>query len=280
VPKQESSRAPLEISVQTTPATTPETDPIAATSPTAAPTTGNVKKGAKKPARKPKAKAKKPSVDKTKAAKRPVGRPPKAAPAESAKGVSKTDFVLSLPLELPAAEVSAKAKAAGHTITTQHVHVIRSLAKRRSGSKGAKNKSGAPKPTAAKKVATAANTLATPKAKSATKLSRSAFILSLPRELSAAEVVAQGRAAGLKFVTGYVHNVRSQAKHKKGKPGRPRKVAVAAASEPNTRATKALAESAAGSDDKYFQRLVVALGTERARHLVQTIEDRLRTIFE
>jgi hypothetical protein len=49
------------------------------------------------------------------------------------KSPSKTAFVLSLPRDLPASDVVAKAKAQGIEITDRYVYVIRSKAKGRAG---------------------------------------------------------------------------------------------------------------------------------------------------
>ena len=62
-----------------------------------------------------------------------------ASKKKSARG-SKTEFVMSLPLDVPAKDVVAKAKKAGITITSGHVSNIRSVAKSK-----AKPKLGRPK---------------------------------------------------------------------------------------------------------------------------------------
>ena len=50
-----------------------------------------------------------------------------------AKAPNKSDFVRSMPEGLSAAEVVAKAKAAGMSLTPGHVYTIRAAAKRKQG---------------------------------------------------------------------------------------------------------------------------------------------------
>src|SRR5262245_3282541 len=49
--------------------------------------------------------------------------------ATKAKGPSKTDFILSLPLDMPAAEVATKAQEAGIALTEKYIYKIRSARK-------------------------------------------------------------------------------------------------------------------------------------------------------
>ncbi len=55
---------------------------------------------------------------------------------------AKTAFVLTLPHSMPAKDVVAKAKARGLSVTTKHVYVIRSEAKKKKG-KASKHSSAA-----------------------------------------------------------------------------------------------------------------------------------------
>jgi hypothetical protein len=66
-----------------------------------------------------------------------------SATSSGAKPQSKTAFVLGQPAGLSAKEVSAKAKAAGLTITEAYVYTIRSSAKNKAG--GPRRKPGRPK---------------------------------------------------------------------------------------------------------------------------------------
>src|SRR4051812_30080258 len=62
-------------------------------------------------------------------------------PKTKKSSVSKAEFVRSLPPSLPAREVIAKAKAAGLSLSSAYVYVLRSSNKKR-GAKGAKSSSG------------------------------------------------------------------------------------------------------------------------------------------
>jgi hypothetical protein len=76
-----------------------------------------------------------------------------SSPKAVSKKPSKTSFILGLPRELPAAEVVAKAKEAGITLTDKYVYRIRSSAKKR-GAGPARLKPG-PKPRGRQSVGTA-----------------------------------------------------------------------------------------------------------------------------
>jgi len=67
----------------------------------------------------------------------------KVAPLKAKAPVSKTRFVLGLPLHTPAAEVVAKAKSVGFTLTEKYVYNIRSKAKTKG--KSVKKVAAAPK---------------------------------------------------------------------------------------------------------------------------------------
>jgi hypothetical protein len=63
--------------------------------------------------------------------------------AADAQPVSKSDFIRSLPADMPAAEVMAKAQEAGITVSKNLVYLVRS--KTKAGKKPAKGKVGRPK---------------------------------------------------------------------------------------------------------------------------------------
>jgi hypothetical protein len=102
--------------------------------------------------------------------------------------------------------------------------------------------------------------------------SKAEFIRSLPARMPAKQVVAQGRAAGLELSEAYVYVVRSS----KG-AGRPRRdaserhVPVAASAAAPTPTGEA-AEVA-------FRKLVVALGVERARALLDDVERKIEALI-
>ncbi|MFI5297132.1 MAG: hypothetical protein ACHREM_03460 [Polyangiales bacterium] len=152
------------------------------------------------------------------------------------KPQSKTDFVLSLPKDTPAAEVVAQANAIGMTLSPGQVHNIRSVAKAsRKKKRAAKTAASTPKaaPGPKKTSATKKKTRATKKSSAATPAtaksvvgfgSKRAFVESLPRTTPASEVVAAAKKAGVELTTQYVYVIRSKPGSKgaaKGKPGRP-----------------------------------------------------------
>jgi hypothetical protein len=98
---------------------------------------------------------------------------------------------------LSAAEVVAKAKAAGIKFAPVLVYKVRGRAQA--------------KRSAAKK---ASATVTTPAAAASTKpaKSKSAFIRSLPSNVPAKEVVKQAKAIGMKLTESYIYNVRGAAK--------------------------------------------------------------------
>jgi hypothetical protein len=100
---------------------------------------------------------------------------------------------------LSAAEVVAKANAAGIKFAPVLVYKVRGRAKAKSSAKKA--------PAI---VTTAPNAAVTKPAKS-----KSAFIRSLPSSTPARDVVKQAKASGIKLNVGYVYNVRGAAKKAK-----------------------------------------------------------------
>jgi hypothetical protein len=118
-------------------------------------------------------------------------------------GTSKTDFIRAQPASLSAADVIAKGKTEGIKFTPQLVYRVRGSAK----AKSSKAASGT-KPAAA--------TTSTPNPPS-----KRAFIRAIPFSVSAKDVVAQGKAAGLKFNTDYVQRARKTANDVATKPTSP-----------------------------------------------------------
>ena len=110
---------------------------------------------------------------------------------------NKSDFIRSQPTSMSAAEIVAKAKAAGINFAPVLVYKVRGRAKTK--------KSAAKRASAI--VTTAPSAAATKPAKS-----KSAFIRSLPASTPAKEVVKQAKSAGIKLNAGYVYNVRQAAK--------------------------------------------------------------------
>jgi hypothetical protein len=130
----------------------------------------------------------------------PVAPPVLNSPDVAAKKppISKSDFIRKQPNSVSAAEVVARAKAAGIKLTSQLVYNVRGGSKAKKGTP--KKKTTTAKPVASKKVKKAAS-------KSAAKVSKADFVRSHPH-LSPKEIVEDGKAAGIKLDASYVYNVR------------------------------------------------------------------------
>jgi hypothetical protein len=109
------------------------------------------------------------------------------------KTPGKSDFIRKQPASLSAPEVVAKGKAAGIKFTPQLVYKVRggSTAKKRQAKK-------------AKKTSTAKPVAAAHAPSTNSKVSKAAFIRSLPKDMPVAEVIAKGKAQGLKIAETYV----------------------------------------------------------------------------
>src|SRR4051812_33270104 len=104
-------------------------------------------------------------------------------PKTTGKTMNKSAFIRSLPMEMPALDVVAKAKEANLKLTPAFVYAIRS----KSRNKG--------KPAAARKGKPGR------KAAASGKPTASEFVRSQPASMKAQEVVAAGAKQGLKFST-------------------------------------------------------------------------------
>lgn len=113
-----------------------------------------------------------------------------------------TKLILSLPADLPVADVMAKAKEKGMVTSEQNVSRVRKMATAKPANTVAKKAKTPPK-TAGKKVAKKA-------ASKPTALSKSDFIRRQPSTLSAKDVVAAGKKAGLSFTDSLVYMVRGK----------------------------------------------------------------------
>ena len=115
---------------------------------------------------------------------------PKAKPPKTKTSISNSAFIRLQPSTMSAAEVVAKAKAAGITIRPGLIYEVR---------RAAKAKKGAAKKPITKNGATS---------KSAAKQSKAAFVRGLPTSTPAKQVVTLAKAAGIKLAVDYVYNVR------------------------------------------------------------------------
>jgi hypothetical protein len=164
-------------------------------------------------------------------------------PKTAAKNTpNKSAFIRSLPADMPAADVVAKAKAANLTLTPPFVYAIRSKSRTKSpGGKGAKR---GPKPASGKQ-------------------SASEFVRAQPASMKASEVVQAGAKRGIKFSTNLVYAVRSSKRpagsRRGGRrgPGRP---------------------AGASGSEATFRQLALDLGIGRARQVLDSLEARLREL--
>jgi hypothetical protein len=166
--------------------------------------------------------------------------------APATKKLTKTAFVLSLPLTTPARDIVQKAKAAGLTLNEHYVHTIRSAAKAKGTSKPTKAKpaakpapkkaapakpaaaKAAPKKAAPAKPAAAAPASAASKRSKGPKPTKREFIMSFGAEVPANEIIARAREQGISVAANTIYKVRMQARRGTGAPA-PAAAAPAAA---------------------------------------------------
>jgi hypothetical protein len=145
-----------------------------------------------------------------------------ATPTLKPNPPSKSDFIRQQPASLSPAEVVAKGKEKGITFSDSLVYMVRGPAKKKRS----------------KAVAPTTKPAASPPSKP-TPPSKSAFIRAIPFSVSAKDVVAQGKAAGLKLDTDYVYKVRgpkgARAKNGASKPTTAKPTAAAVTSGTSTR---------------------------------------------
>jgi hypothetical protein len=152
-------------------------------------------------------------------------------------------------LDLSAAEIVAKAKAVGHTVTSDLVYKVKRRTKVR------------------KRVNQAKATPVTPAPTHTAPISKASFIRSLSASASAKDVVAAAAKRGWKINARYVYEVRAATKHKRPKP-----VALKGVARPHPQPTP----SAAGSSfETTFRKLVLDLGLARSKALLGEVEKKL-----
>jgi len=97
-------------------------------------------------------------------------------------------------------------------------------------------------------------------------VNKSAFIREQPPTMSAKDVVEAAAAQGITLTEGFVYNVRSNAKSKSGPKvaGKPGRRVVSGGALP---------------EESAFRKLVVALGTARAKALLAEVEEKLAAVI-
>lgn len=168
---------------------------------------------------------------------------------------SKTKFVLDLPHDMSAKEVSAKAKAAGLDISEGYVYKIRSTAKA-GASKKAGKRAGA-KATAPTRKSGAPN--------------KAEFVRSLPPGTSYAEAAEKAAALGIKLSKAYYYVLKSEAK-KAGKGGAAAPRGRAAAKRGGSVSVTGLRLTSNDPNEQALIDAVRTLGGDRARELIAAIE--------
>jgi hypothetical protein len=164
---------------------------------------------------------------------------------KSAGKPNKSAFVRSLSFDTPSAEVIAKAKAKGMTLTRNDVHAIRAIARRKQtpgkgGASRAVRRSGG--------------------------VNKSAFVRSLPGSLSAAEVIRRAKDKNIKLSAAQVYTIRANARRKADEGGSP--VGIKKYS-----GGRASAGGGSASESAFLQ-MALELGLVRAEGILGSLRDR------
>jgi UDP-N-acetylenolpyruvoylglucosamine reductase len=165
---------------------------------------------------------------------------------------NKSAFVRSLAFDTPSAQVIAKAKAKGMTLTRNDVHAIRAIARR----KQARGKGGAARA-----------------AKRSGGVNKSAFVRSLAATLSAADVISRAKTKGIKLSAAQVYTIRANARRKTDVPTMTRMAGLQGAFQPA--AGKRGRRGAGNSEsESAFLLMALELGLLRAEGILGSLRDR------
>lgn len=162
---------------------------------------------------------------------------------KSAGKPNKSAFVRSLSFDTPSAEVIAKAKAKGMTLTRNDVHAIRAIARRKqapgrgTGIARGVRRSG---------------------------VNKSAFVRSLPGSLSAAEVISRAKDKGIKLSAAQVYTIRANARRKADEVGTP----------VSKRGGGRLLTGGSTASESAFLQMALELGLVRAEGILGSLRDR------
>jgi hypothetical protein len=163
---------------------------------------------------------------------------------------NKSAFVRSLAFDTPSAQVIAKAKAKGMTLTRNDVHAIRAIARR----KESRGKSGAGRAI-----------------KRSSGVNKSAFVRSLPASLSAAEVISRAKVKGIKLSAAQVYTIRANARRKSDVSILPR---LRGTSQPTASPRGRRGSGGAAGSESAFLRMALELGLVRAEGILGSLRDR------
>ncbi len=121
----------------------------------------------------------------------------------------------------------------------------------------------------------------------AKKPSKTAFVRALPADMSAKDVVAKAKGAGLKISEAYVYTIRSSTRARKGGapnnkaggakrgPGRP----PGSKNRASGGARVSVGSGGARSVETSFRKLVLDLGIRRSRELLDDVESKLQRLI-
>ena len=177
---------------------------------------------------------------------------------KSAAKPNKSAFVRSLAFDTPSAQVIAKAKAKGMTLTRNDVHAIRAIARR----KESRGKGGAVRA-----------------AKRSGAVNKSAFVRSLPSSLSAADVISRAKQKGIKLSAAQVYTIRANARRKSDVAVAPRLRGGLRGGLRGELATASRGRGRRGSggsseSESAFLQMALELGLVRAEGILGSLRDR------
>jgi hypothetical protein len=175
---------------------------------------------------------------------------PKKPKKSSTAKPNKSAFVRSLAFDMPSADVIARAKAKGMKLTRNDVHAIRAIARR---------KHEQPKPSGANSRTSSGGGVGGG-------VNKSAFVRSLPATLSAAEVIARGKAKAIRLSAAQVYTIRANARRKRPK----------SANERPLRSKTQLTAASVGADSREAEFIAAALdlGLTKAEGLIAALRSR------
>lgn len=103
-------------------------------------------------------------------------------------------------------------------------------------------------------------------------MTKASFVLSLPRSMSAKEVLAKGKAAGIELSAAHVYAIRSSAKSKGKK-------SALGARTTNHVAGTSVSHKIGHSAEDLLRAVAAELGLPRAMSVLQTEHDRVRRLL-
>jgi hypothetical protein len=209
-------------------------------------------------------------------------------PPDDAAKLNKTQFVLSLPRQLPGAQVVAQAAQAGIQISAKHVATIRSSARAKAGrTKPTSKRTSAPTPPKGAK--RSGKKVARSSTKKAPKLGRATSPKSEDNAPTVMEIVTATKPAR-KTASKRLNKARSSDAESPAEQTAPpartarRKIKTRTTSPKVPRAagsasTPMLERAAEGNVEFQFRRMVVELGVRRANELVSEVRAKLADLF-